>query len=192
MKQTLLPILLLVFACTTSKSEKTEPISENKSYADILPVKDTLYGISDEDSGYGSSYAYVNKQGDTIIPTGEFDNCFTDTFATFAYIYNEKFKDQGIVAINRNKEPIFEAFLFDNGPDYISDGLFRIKRNGKIGFADLTGKVVIDAKYSCAFPFENGKAKVALSCKTIEDGEEHSSWESDQWFYIDKQGNKIK
>ncbi|AEA42634.1 WG repeat-containing protein [Fluviicola taffensis] len=191
MKQNLLPILLIAFACTTSHPEKHEVAIKDNSYSDIVPIKDTLYSTSAGEFEYGTSYGYTNKFGDTIIPVGEFEYCFSDLFATFAYVSDKKFKDKGIVAINRNKELIFEAFIYDNGPDYINEGLFRIKRNGKIGFADLTGKVVIDAKYGCAYPFENGKAKVSLDCETIQDGE-HSSWESDNWFYIDKKGNKIK
>lgn len=55
------------------------------------------------------------------------------------------------------------------------------------GYADAaTGNVVIKPQYECAFPFENGIAKVAIHC-TVEDGE-HGIMESDQWIYIDKKG----
>jgi hypothetical protein len=190
MKQILLPILLLAFACTTSQPEKPESTIKDNSYSDIVPIKDTLYSTSTGDFEYGKPYGYTNKFGDTIISVGEFDNCFSDLFTTFAYVSDKRFKGKGMVAVNRNKELIFEAYLFDNGPDYVTEGLFRIVRNGKIGFADLTGKVVIAAKYSCAYPFENGKAKVALNCETTKE-DEHTSWESDNWFFIDKQGNKV-
>lgn len=191
MKQTLLSLLILLAACSSEPKvidlKMQEQPKEQFEYADITPAKDTLFGTADE---YGIPFAFLNKKGDTIIPAGEFENCFSNIFTTFAYVSDKKFKDQGMVAVNRNKEVIFEAFIFDNGPDYIQEGLFRIKRNGKIGFADETGKVVIEAKYSCAYPFENGKAKVTLNCETINDGE-HSTWESDEWFYIDKIGKKV-
>ena len=81
-------------------------------------------------------------------------------------------------------------FPFDNGPDYAADGLFRIMTNNKIGYADeATGKVIIKPQFDCAFPFENGVAKVGLNCTTHSDGE-HSYWTSDNWFYIDKKGKK--
>ncbi|MNJ84201.1 hypothetical protein D3C87_16460 [compost metagenome] len=195
MKRTFFSLLLLTAACTTQPKEKeTTPVSDSKeqAYADIIPSKDTLYCTSNGEFEYGAPYAYVDKNGDTIIPAGAFDNCFSDIFTTFAYVSDARFKDKGMVAVNRNKEIIFEAFLFDNGPDYIVDGLFRIKRNGKIGYADPTGKVVIEAKYSCAYPFENGKAKVALNCETVKDELEHHSWESTEWFYIDKTGKEVK
>lgn len=193
MKRPFFPFLIfsVLTACSSQPKEvdlkMPEPAAPTFEYADILPVRDTLFGAPDE---YGNSFAFLNKKGDTIIQKGEFDNCFSTIFTTFAYVADERFKDQGMVAINRNKEVIFEAYIFDNGPDYIVEGLFRIRRNGKTGFADPNGKVVIPAIYSCAYPFENGKAKVALNCDEISDGE-HSSWESDEWFYIDKQGRKI-
>ncbi len=86
----------------------------------------------------------------------------------------------------------YNVFIFDSGPDYPSDGLFRIKKGGEIGYADAaTGEVVIAPKFSCALPFENGKAKVSFDCKTKGYGE-HSAWISDHWFYVNKAGVQVK
>lgn len=192
MKQTLFSFLLLLAACTSEPKvidlKMPEQVKEQFEYADILPAKDTLFAASDE---YGNSFGFVNKKGDTIIPKEAFEQCFSNIFTTFAYVADKRFKDRGMVAVNRKMELIFEAYIFDNGPDYIKEGLFRIVRNGKVGFADPSGKVVIPAIYSCAYPFENGKAKVALNCEVTSDGE-HSSSKSDEWFYIDKRGEKIQ
>lgn len=194
MKRQFFPFLVftILTACSSETPKETDTIktakSEDKVYADIVPVKDTLFGTPNE---YGNSFAFLDKQGDTVIREGEFDMCFSNLFTTFAYVADKRFQDMGMVAINRNKEVIFEAYIFDNGPDYVNEGLFRIMRNGKIGFADESGKVIIDALYSCAYPFENGKAKVALECETTTDELEHQTWESDQWFYIDRTGKKV-
>jgi hypothetical protein len=83
------------------------------------------------------------------------------------------------------------VFLYDNEPDDASDGLFRIIKNMKIGYADATtGKVIIVPQFECAFPFENGRAKVSYNC-TSKSYREHYAWISDNWFYIDKKGKKI-
>jgi hypothetical protein len=95
------------------------------------------------------------------------------------------------VAIDRNEKILFEIFPFDNGPDPISDGLYRIVTNKKIGFADQNGNIIIIPRYGCAYPFEKGRAKVSDKCKTVKDGE-HSIWISDNWYYIDKKGNKLR
>ena len=59
-----------------------------------------------------------------------------------------------------------KVFRFDNGPDYTSDGLFRILVENKIGYADsATGKIVINPQFECAWPFEHGVAKVSVDCE---------------------------
>lgn len=97
--------------------------------------------------------------------------------------------DNGKWVIKDNKKKtLYEVFLYDNGPDYPSEGLIRVVKNGKIGYANAkTYALVIAPQFDCAFPFENGKAKVSKNCKTIKDGE-HSAWTSDAWQYVDKKG----
>lgn len=133
-------------------------------------------------------YGYVGLEGDTIIRPGKYAMCFTDTFRTFAVVAARG----GLIAIDRKERMLYHVFPYDNGPDYPADGLFRIERGSKIGYADAaTGNVIIKPQFTCAFPFEQGKAKVAKHCSTIAEGE-HQSWVSDDWFYIDKQGRPIK
>jgi hypothetical protein len=98
-------------------------------------------------------------------------------------------KDGKWVIVNRKKQTLYEVFSYDNGPDYPSEGLIRVVKNGKIGYADAkTYVIVIAPQFDCAFPFEDGKAKVSNQCQTVKEGE-HSIWKSDAWRYVDKQGN---
>jgi predicted alpha/beta superfamily hydrolase len=92
------------------------------------------------------------------------------------------------VIMDRQKTVLYDVFIYDNGPDYPAEGLIRVVKNGKIGYADAkTYAIVIAPQFDCAFPFENGKAKVSHQCRTIKDGE-YSVWESDAWKYVDKKG----
>lgn len=92
------------------------------------------------------------------------------------------------VILDDQKTVVYEVFIYDNGPDYEAEGLIRVVKNGKIGYADAkTYAIVIEPQFDCAFPFENGKAKVSNQCKTVKDGE-HSVWESEAWQYVDKEG----
>jgi hypothetical protein len=179
-------LLLVAVACRPPASPKPAANLVAGQYADIVPASDTLRATPNE---YGESCAYVDAAGAVVIPRGTFESCFSETFKTFAYVADKRF-GRKIVAVNRNREPVFEAYLFDNGPDYPSDGLFRIKRNEKIGYADVTGRVVIAAAYAGAEPFEDGAARVTLDCELVADGE-YSVAKSDQWFSIDKTGNKL-
>jgi hypothetical protein len=136
----------------------------------------------------GIKCGYVNLNGDTIIPMGKYYYCYTDTLKYFAIV---KKHNNGLVAIDKNEKELFEVYWYDNGPDNIVNGLFRIIKNGKIGYANSNGEIVIEPKFQCAYPFENEKAKVSLDCKSIIFGE-HTKWESNKWYYIDKKGKEIK
>ncbi|MEZ5013973.1 MAG: WG repeat-containing protein [Chitinophagales bacterium] len=131
---------------------------------------------------------YKNVKGDIIIPLGKYSICCTDTFKTFAIV---AIPHNGFVVIDRQESVLYNVFPFDNGPDYSSDGLFRMLIDGKIGYADsATGKIIITPQFDCAEKFENGIAKVSTNCETRSDGE-HSVWISDSWFYIDRTGMSV-
>lgn len=135
----------------------------------------------------GVRSGYVNQDGDTIIPLGKYYYCYTDTFRNFAIVYT---KDGKIIGIDRKEQELFEIFKYENGPDYLEDGLFRIIKNGKIGFANEQGCIIIEPQFDCAFPFKNDKAKVSNNCKSINE-HENSSWISNQWKFINKKGEEV-
>ncbi len=136
----------------------------------------------------GNSFAYINSNGDTVIPFNRYQICYTDTFKTGAIVFQDSI---GLVAIDKKENVLFHVFAIDNGPDYPSYGLFRIIENELIGYSDMNFNVVIKPQFKCAFPFENGTAKVSLDCNEITDGE-YKKWNSDSWFFIDTAGNKIE
>jgi hypothetical protein len=109
-------------------------------------------------------YGYKNLDGDTIIPRGKYALCFTDTFKTFALV---AIPYVGYAAIDRQENILYNVFRFDNAPDNVSEGLFRILIANKIGYADsTTGEIVIQPQFDCARPFKNGVAQVSNDCKT--------------------------
>jgi len=102
----------------------------------------------------------------------------------------EQVSDGKWVIMNSKKMALYAVFVYDNGPDYPSEGLIRVLKNGKIGYADAkTYEIVIEPQFDCAYPFENGKAKVSNQCQTVQEGE-NRSWVSDAWEYVDKSGAK--
>lgn len=95
-----------------------------------------------------------------------------------------------------NQPPLpkgYEFFIYDNGPDYISNGYQRIVKDDKIGYYNSkTKKIAIAPQFKCAEPFKNGKALVAYDCETSEeDSEGHYSWNSAHWLIINKKGKVI-
>lgn len=94
--------------------------------------------------------------------------------------------------LNKRK---YKAYQFDNGDDYIKEGMYRIiDERGKIGYADEDGNIVIQPRFAFGFPFENGIAKVTdIGCEKEVPGSrgEYHYWDSDNWYYIDKTGRKV-
>jgi hypothetical protein len=132
---------------------------------------------------------FIQKDGDTVISGEKYLFCFTDTFRNFAVVNK---KNIGFVAINRNEQVLYQIFNYDNGPDQAENGLFRIIKNNKIGFvSQITGEIKINPQFGCAFPFGDGKAKVSTNCE-IKTKNEHTIWLSNDWFYINKEGFKLK
>lgn len=62
---------------------------------------------------------------------------------------------------------LFYPFIYDNGPDYVEEGLFRYVENHKMGFADLNGQKIIQAKYSFVYPFKDGVAKYFIGGEEV-------------------------
>jgi hypothetical protein len=115
---------------------------------------------------------YLNSTGDTVIEFGKYSMYYTDTFRIFAVVLKS---GHGFVGIDRNEKILFKVFPYDNGPDSSKEGKFRI----------------ITPQFECAFPFENGKAKVALVCRKSKEMEgEYTTWLSNQWYYIDASGRR--
>lgn len=151
-----------------------------------LPPRDNNYllrfGAGEQEQGYR------NYWGDTVIPVGKYDWCFTDTFRTFAIVHK---RGRGFVGIDRDENILYQVHNFDNGPDYPSEGLFRIIDKGKYGFADAkTGKIVIKPQFEAAFPFKNLVAKVGDSCILKSDGEYHY-WVCKNCYLINRLGQKV-
>lgn len=165
------------------------PVYHDLTEADF---KDTLFRVSKEEYELGVPFSYVNSAGETIIPYGQYLGAYKDTLIGFGIVVGwntEKYTN--FVAINTRGERLYEVHPFDNGPDRLSEGLFRIMRNGRIGYADSLGQIIVEPKFICALPFTNGKAKVSFTCK-LEHDDMYTSMLSERWHYIDKQGQFVK
>jgi hypothetical protein len=93
--------------------------------------------------------------------------------------------------IDRNGRILnIQPFIYDNGPDYFQEGLARFRENGKVGFLNEVGKVVIQAQFDFATPFSEGYAAFCSGCQKIE-VDEHFLFEGGKWGFIDHHG-KVK
>ena len=97
---------------------------------------------------------------------------------------------------NSHPASLYVPYRYDNGNDSVQEGVYRIvDEKGRIGYADEHGNTLIEPRFAFGFPFENGKAKVTDTGEQKEvpgsDGEYHY-WESDDWYYIDRKGQRIE
>ncbi len=123
----------------------------------------------DSSSG-GELYGYKTIHGEIKIPA-RYGYSYTDTFSTMAIVYkryvtidiNGQYGEW--IGIDTNENIILSPYIFDNGPDYVEDGLFRFIENGKIGFANLKGEKIIPASFDFANPFSEGLTAYAIGGK---------------------------
>ena len=103
-------------------------------------------------------FGYKNRKGEIVIPAQY--NYATDTLRTIATAIDTVWR---LYMIDRNGKEIEGLIPFcyaDFTPDneLPSEGLFRFIENGKMGFADLTGKKIITAQFDFVAPFREGLA----------------------------------
>ena len=104
-----------------------------------------------------ATLGYVDSSGKVVIPTGKYPYIFTAEFDKIAFVLLKDRK--GVYAIDRNEKILFQVCSYEIGPDIVSNGLFRIIENGKIGFANMNGEIVIKPRFQFVYPFqENGFA----------------------------------
>ncbi len=158
-------LFIICLSCCKQPEGKAVNNTNNIEQKYLIKVCDSITDLC--------GYAYIN--GDTVIGIGKYQYCFTDTFRKYAFVVKQ---DSGIVAIDRDENVLYNVFLLDNGPDEVSEGLFRVVLKNKIGYADaITGSIVIQPQFDCAYPFQNGLAQVSTNCKTKK-GMENTTWES--------------
>jgi hypothetical protein len=81
----------------------------------------------------------------------------------------------------------------DNGADSFHDGLVRIVRGNKYGFADRQGRIVVDPVYDGAMNFERGRAAVCKGCKAeCIEAECGYSFTGGEWFSLNTKGEAVQ
>ena len=131
---------------------------------------------------------YINSSGDTIIPIGKYIYCFTEKFDKIAFVGIKGLP--GFYAIDRNENILFRIHTYDNGPDPLNDGLFRIIKNNKTGFANMDGQIIIQPQFDFALPFRDSFAVVCVGGRDEKDGE-YSMRVGGKWGLINTSGKEI-
>ncbi len=159
-------------------------ISQQKLYYFI--AKDSLLGVK---NGIGKiiipavHYNFDDHKNRDLVPEGLIyltrEKDISHEPHTAGYVYNRKGKF------------LFAPYMFDNGPDCICEGLTRFVKNKKMGFADRSGKIIIQAKYDYVSEFDYGIASFCKGCEFVYE-HEHLHFKGGDWGYVNKKGEELK
>ena len=101
-------------------------------------------------------------------------------------------RQEGWMYVNRKGRVVVSGVAaVDNWADGFHDGLVRIIKNGKYGFANQRGTVVISPVYDGALNFENRIAEVCRGCGCDDHHAEHCTLVGGEWFRIDTHGRVL-
>ncbi len=141
-----------------------------------------LQKFQDDSSGL---WGFKNAQGIVVIePQFYFANNFTGSIAAVA-------DKNGCYYIDlQGNRLAIKPFVIDNGPDYFREGMARFIENGKIGFLDREGQVVIKARFQFVTSFSEGLAAFCQNCQFIKQGE-HTIPKGGKWGFINQKGEIV-
>ncbi|VFA41223.1 WG repeat-containing protein [Chryseobacterium indologenes] len=159
--------------------------------------KEGLYYFKNKDSLVGVK----DKAGKIIIPA---------QFKIFGYLKDGDPVEEETIFFDGTKEGeklqknswgyvydrkgnfLYTPFLYDNGPDYFSEGLRRFVKKGKIGFADRNGKTVIAPEHDFASSFNYGYAVFCDGCDWEKTDDEHKAMVGGTWGVMNTKGQKVQ
>ena len=145
-----------------------------------------LYTEINDSTGF-EMYGYKTTNGEIAIKA-KYHLAITDTLYKIAFVVD----NWSWIAIDRNNTPLLYPFIFDNGPDYIKEGLFRFVENNKIGFANPDGIKIIPAEFDFVEPFIEGIAEYTLGGHKEFSDDEHWIWtDGYETGYINKSGQRF-
>ncbi len=173
-------IILVMLFCFVSVSAQNKYFTENRNHIDYVGVKDAK----------GKVIIPAEMQNVSEIKNGE---TVTDKLLSFfgcpKNIQPEK-EAWGCV-FDRKGNYLYQAFAFDNGADYRVEGYQRIVKNGKIGFANRNGEIVIQPQFDFVTPFHYGYAQYCNGCRWENIDKEHRIVVGGQRGVINFRGEKI-
>ncbi|MCW3159695.1 WG repeat-containing protein [Chryseobacterium oryctis] len=128
--------------------------------------KEGMCPVQNDNGKWGA----INTKGDVVI------DFLYDYFSFYNGFARVKAADGKTYTINKKGQKVFENLPYPTQGSF-SEGLCRVQdTNGKYGFIDTNGKLVIPCKFDEVGEFSNGMARIEKDSKTG---------------YIDKKGNIV-
>ena len=171
MKNIILLLLILISQINFAQSDNTETILYNASLKYDLMEGGYAFVNGMCEIRLNNKRGFINEEGKVVVPPKyDYSRDFSEGLAL---VSND---GEGVKFIDKNGNIVInlEPYYFVSySPDFsegllpVSDGAWK-PGNGKeekIGYIDITGKLVIPTKYETAYGFENGFACVEIDDK---------------------------
>lgn len=153
-----------------------------------------------------SKKLYFNIQKDTIISVvDEKGNTVIKAFSSYYPYRNKQEINDGIIYISERNEPphyvnregkfLFEPYLYENSPDDPNEYSIRFTNaEGKVGIADLSGKIIIPAQYDFLYPFNFDFVYYCQGCYLDREKNPRNPMlvNIKNYGYLDRNGKEIK
>jgi len=162
--------------------------SQEKEVLKYYKTRDSLVGVKNQDGkiiipAQFSIFSYL-KDGEVVKgETVYFDGNKKD---------EKPIKNEWGYVYSRKGDFLYRPFFYDNGADYFSEGLRRFVKNGKIGFVDRNGQVVIKAEHDFASPFNYGYTAFCDGCDWEDTEDEHKAIVGGTWGVMNFRGETVK
>lgn len=161
--------------------------SQEKEVLKYFTSKDNLVGVKNQKGeiiipAQFNIYSDLKDgdlvEGETILFDGEKKGEKPQKH-TWGYVYDKK------------GNFLYNPFRYDNGPDYFVEGLRRFVKNGKIGFVDRNGKVIIEPKHDFVYYFNYGYASFCDGCKRNDD-DGYIKVPGEKWGMMNNKGETVQ
>ncbi len=162
--------------------------SQKKEVLNYFKTTDSLVGVRNSAGkiivpAQFKIFSYLKDgepvQGETIYFDGPKKNEVPEKNA-WGYVYDRK------------GNFLYRPFFYDNGADYFSEGVRRFVKNGKIGFADRNGKMIIQPEHDFVSPFRYGYAAYCDGCDWEKTEEEHKAIVGGTWGVMNFKGETVQ
>jgi hypothetical protein len=136
----------------------------------------------------GDFIGFKDAKGSIVLPA-RYTYTYSDTFSRKVAIVIDSV--DGPSVIDKTGKKVLSPFIYDNGPDYVVEDVFRVvDANKKMGFSDLDGNIVIPVKYDFVSEFKEGLACFGSGYTLKQEGE-ISMMKGGKWGFIDHKGDTV-
>ena len=171
-------ILALVVACTRPPSQRTTDAPQP-----VVAPADPQGTPQPFESGDGL-FGYRDASGREILPA-RYHAAMEFAPTGVAFVVD----DNGWACIDATGSVRLRPFVFDNGPDYPSEGVFRYVDGDRMGFSDDACRPTITAAWEFAGAFAEQRAPVCRGCTPVHG--EHAMPKGGKWGFVDPSGREV-